>query len=119
MKLDKDCSISAFNLEKKDAKVEVDLATHTLTLSAVSQISATASFKNGNISTKEMIKGMGGKLKFDKVHISGPNYALWVQGPNAKLEVINGSLIEANYFLYQQMRLCKVVDCYMEELTSC
>lgn len=98
MKLDKDCSISAFNLEKKDAKVEVDLATHTLTLSAVSQISATASFKNGNISTKEMIKGMGGKLKFDKVHISGPNYALWVQGPNAKLEVINGSLIEANYF---------------------
>lgn len=98
MKLDKDCSIPAFNLEKKDAKVEVDLNEHTLTLSAVSQISATASFKNGSISTKEMIKGMGGKLKFDKVHISGSNYALWVQGPDAKLEVVNGSLIEANYF---------------------
>lgn len=101
--LDKDCTMEAFALTGEGQQVAMDLKEHTLTLSADydSQISATASFKNGNIvisHADHKICGIGGKLMFDKVHISGSNYALWVQGPNATLDVINNSIIEANYF---------------------
>lgn len=102
--LNKDCSIAGFNLSGSNKGVTVNLNKKTLNLTSSNHstiLSATASFKNGTIqmAEKNQFDGLGGaKLTFDNVHISGPEYAVRVQGPDATLDVINGSKIEAKYF---------------------
>lgn len=103
VQLNKDCSIAEFNLSGSRT-VAVDLNGKTLNLTSSNHsniLSATASFKNGTIQMagKNQFDGLeGAKLTFDNVHISGPEYAVRVQGLDATLEVINNSKIEAKYF---------------------
>lgn len=104
VKLNADMGVSNIKVESGQT-VEVDLNSKTLTLKSniANDIYGRATFSNGTI--KQAAGNLGalyarenGELTIDNVKVSGANYALYAQGPNVKLNVINGSEIHAKYF---------------------
>lgn len=99
-----DCSIGNINIANgQTVDMNLNVKTLTLTNQSNNNIKGKATFSNGNIIQASGSDGMlyaqeNGDLTLDKIYMSGANYALWAQGPNVKLNVINKSEIHAEFF---------------------
>lgn len=92
----------------KKATLTVDLNGKTLTLTGIEkgkkesnfENGSTTTFKNGTITMPAGHKfyGSASSLTFSNITMSGADNAIWVQGPDAVLNITDGSSISAKYF---------------------
>ena len=102
-------SMGTFDLSANKTAT-IDLNGNTLNLTSKdydSVIYGTAVFKNGTITVADDAKpthsifGKGGSnITLDAVSMNGGDWAMIVQGPDAKVEVKNNSTINARYFTF-------------------
>ena len=107
--LDADANMETFKLSANKTAT-IDLNGKTLNLTSKdydSVIYGTAVFKNGTITVADDAKpnhsifGKGGSnISLDAVTMNGGDWAMLVQGPEAKVEVRNHSTINAKYFTF-------------------